>query len=241
MASTTAGPAAPADKTINDLTGQWEMVRSPFPPSPLLPSPHLRARQLTVRDGQNKKLSDSPDPGLSLQGISWTTRKLIGYATVTLHVTHYHAAPSPPSTSTDPVTHIDINQVIVGGLKGTQEVRCLDGAKREHADWLFGRVEGQARWISLDEVDADDESLKKGWLAGEAAHPDGKTHIMTHGENLDDGGGWAATQVWGFQEVDGERRYARNIVIKKGSKSEAFRLVYDYKGPLPKKEDSEDA
>jgi len=40
--------------------------------------------------------------------------------------------------------------------------------------------------------------------------------------------GWAVQQVWGFQEIDGARRYARNIVCTKGNARETIRLVYDY-------------
>ncbi|KZV68705.1 hypothetical protein PENSPDRAFT_652992 [Peniophora sp. CONT] len=59
--------AAPAEKTINDLTGKWLM---------------------------NKSLSDSTDDVLSLQGVGWMKRKIIAAATVTLHVKHYHTEDS---------------------------------------------------------------------------------------------------------------------------------------------------
>jgi len=56
--------AAPPEKTIKDLSGQWVM---------------------------NKSLSDDTDAVLALQGIGWWTRKAIGLATVTLHVKQYTA------------------------------------------------------------------------------------------------------------------------------------------------------
>jgi hypothetical protein len=49
------------------------------------------------------------------------------------------------------------------------------------------------------------------------------------------GGGWTAEQVWGFEEIDGERFYTRRVVVRKGDEVERVRLVYDYKGPAPDK------
>ncbi|KAI1809435.1 hypothetical protein GGS20DRAFT_571977 [Poronia punctata] len=54
--------AAPASKTIADLSGKWRL---------------------------NKSLSDNTDPALQLQGISWLTRKIIANATVNLTVKQY--------------------------------------------------------------------------------------------------------------------------------------------------------
>ncbi|CRK42021.1 hypothetical protein BN1723_018960, partial [Verticillium longisporum] len=144
----------------------------------------------------------------------------------TLHVKQYEGAPKPPSTATDPVTHIDIDQTATGGVKGTKENRCLDLEFREHADWLFGSCRGQSDWRSPAEI--EDEFLKKGWLEGDAEStgPQGKSHVYSHVENVDNG--WTATQIWGFQEIDGQRRYARNLVVAKDDKKVEFRLVYDY-------------
>ncbi|KAF3360272.1 hypothetical protein VdG1_01232 [Verticillium dahliae VDG1] len=168
--------AAPANITIKNLSGKWQM---------------------------NKTLSDSPEPALALQGIGWMVRKAVGLATLTLH------------TAT-------------GGVKGTTENRCLDLEFREHADWLFGSCRGQSDWRSPAEI--EDEFLKKGWLEGDAEStgPQGKSHVCSHVENVDNG--WTATQIWGFQEIDGQRRYARNIVVAKDDKKVEFRLVYDYLG-----------
>ncbi|GJC80204.1 hypothetical protein ColLi_03042 [Colletotrichum liriopes] len=181
--------AAPATKTIADLSGKWVM---------------------------NKTLSDSPEPALALQGIGWMTRKAVGLATVTLDVKQYTAPPSPPGEGTEPVTHVDIDQYATAGLKGTSEKRCLDFEFREHSDWMFGTVRGQSKWMS--------PGLARG--EAEATGPDGKSHIYSHVESIDNG--WTATQIWGFQTIDGERRYARNVLVQKGGKRVEIRLVYDW-------------
>ncbi|KAF7551424.1 hypothetical protein G7Z17_g5019 [Cylindrodendrum hubeiense] len=182
--------AAPMDKTIDNLTGRWIL---------------------------NKKLSDSSDPVLALQGIGFLTRKAINMASITLDFNQYTAPPTPPNTSTDVFTYIDITQNLSG--KGDQESRCLDNTFREHSSGLFGIVKGKTTWVSLDEI--DDEFLKRGWLV----EGEGKL-IKTHVESKDNG--WVATQVWGFKMVDGERRYCRNLAITKGDKRVLVQFVYDF-------------
>ncbi|KFH44515.1 hypothetical protein ACRE_047080 [Hapsidospora chrysogenum ATCC 11550] len=187
--------AAPPEKTIRNLTGKWNL---------------------------NKSLSNDTDPVLALQGIGWMIRKGIGLASISLDVNVYEAAPTPPNESTDPVTHIDIEQS-ASGLSSTHEKRCLDETFRPHEDWLFGKCRGKAKWLSIDEI--DDEFLKSNW---EVESPDSKEFLRSFVENPE--AGWDATQIWGFQKIDGVRRYCRNIVVKKGDKRVAVRLVYDYAG-----------
>ncbi|CAM1507220.1 Fc.00g068610.m01.CDS01 [Cosmosporella sp. VM-42] len=167
----------------------------------------------------NKSLSDSTEPALALQGIGFLIRKPVSYATITLDVTQYTAPPKPPATGTDIVTHIDITQS-ASGLSSTQENRCLDNEFREHSDWLFGDVKGRSQWISLDEV--EDAFLKKDWLI----EGEGKNLILSHVESQ--GNGWTATQVWGFQNINDERRYVRHVLVKKGDKRVEVRFVYDF-------------
>lgn len=106
-------------------------------------------------------------------------------------------------------------------MSTTHEARCLDNVFREHSDWLFGDVKGQSQWVTLDEI--TDEHLKKGW----EIEGDGK-FVRSHVERVDNS--WTATQIWGFQVINGERRYCRNIVVKKvkDNKRVELRLVYDY-------------
>jgi len=183
--------AAPPEKTLKNLTGKYQL---------------------------NKELSDSIEPVLVVQGIGFFIRKAIGVASISLDVNQYEAPPNPPSTSTDIVTHIDIEQS-ASGLSSTHEKRCLDNVFREHKDWLFGEVQGKTRWVTADEV--TDEHLKKGWEEG----GDGQ-YLQSYVESKTNG--WTAEQIWGFQVVDGKRRYCRNIVVLKGSDRAAVRLVYDY-------------
>lgn len=186
------------------------------------------SHSLQLTQKQNKSLSGNFEAVLALQGIGYVTRKLIGAATVTLHVKQY--TEDKEGASGSKVTHIDIDQTLTGGVKGTTEKRTLDGEFREHSDWMFGKVRGRSTWASAADVAADDAFLAAGWEEGEAerAGPAGETHVASYVESLDNG--WVARQVWGFQIVEGERRYARNIVVTKGDKRVEVRLVYDYIG-----------
>ncbi|KAK3939705.1 hypothetical protein QBC46DRAFT_290089 [Diplogelasinospora grovesii] len=183
--------------------------------------PNKTIKDLGGKWQMNKSQSTPIDPGLALQGIGWVTRKAITMATVTLDIKMFEAAPSPPADPAGPAcTHVEIAQTITGGMKGSTEKRCLDYTFREHSDWLFGRVRGQSKWISGSEI--QDDFLAKGWLEDE------ETHILSYVESLDNG--WTATQIWGFQMVEGIRKHCRQIVISKGDEAVEMRLVYDYLG-----------
>lgn len=120
------------------------------------------------------------------------------------------------------ITHVDIQQTATGGLKGTAEDRTLDNDWREHSDWLFGNVKGRTKWVANTAEIGDDAFLKSNWATdGEADE-----HIFAYVENLDKG--WTATQVWGFQVVNGERRHARNVVVAKGTERVEMRMIYDF-------------
>lgn len=83
------------------------------------------------------------------------------------------------------VTHIDIQQSATGGIN-TEELRILDWQLREHQDRVFGKVNAQARWVKLGDVD-DDDFLKTGWDDLEGEHVQGYAESLTNG--------WTANQV----------------------------------------------
>ncbi|KAI1820360.1 hypothetical protein F4861DRAFT_545767 [Xylaria intraflava] len=182
----------------------------------------------------NKTLSDSTEPALALQGIGWLLRKAISAATITITAKQYKDE-NPPHA-----THIDIEQ-LASGLKGTAESRTLDWAPREHKDWLFGRVEGRSRFLSLTEAAAlvaeggaarvegwaDSDFLALDWLDGEGERvgPAGEGLMLSF---VRADAGWIAAQFWGFQDVGGERRYVRNVTVSKEGKFENFKMVYDW-------------
>lgn len=180
---------------------------------------HKSTKDLNGKWVMNKSQSDSAEPCLVLQGIGFIIRKSINMATISLDINQYEAPPKAPNTATDIVTHIDILQS-ASSLTSTQENRCLDDFFRDHYDWLFGNVKGRTTWVSVEDI--EDAFLKKNWLV----EGEGKTLIKSHVESKDSN--WTATQVWGFQEVEGQRKYARHVVVVKGNERAEVRFVYDF-------------
>ncbi|KAK8203923.1 hypothetical protein IWZ01DRAFT_486352 [Phyllosticta capitalensis] len=206
--------AAPPEKTLRDLNGAWVM---------------------------NKTLSGDSDAVMQLQGISWLIRKTVSFATVTLHVHQYVSADGDSKA-----THIDIDQSLSpGNIKGTSEKRTLTWSFDSHVDHVFGTVRGRSRWTTLSKI-GDDYAV--GDLAGKdvAKERDEDVAFMKEGEWDESvtakGGevveswvesvdkGWMAWQIWGFELVDGVRRYVRHVVVRgKGGKGvKRVRLVYDW-------------
>ncbi|KAJ5907787.1 hypothetical protein N7495_000469 [Penicillium taxi] len=204
--------------------------------------------------------SDPFDPILGLQGVSWLLRKALGYATVTLHIREY-------TDPKDSIYHIDIQQVVTGGIKGNKEERKMDWVMGEHKDNVFGRVIGCSRFIcgiqdedgkfrpALDlqtKVAEKTNNTIKRFLRGEI-FADGSTcegfiadadvadeELSVQSWVVNATSGWTAEQVWGFEIIDGKRYHTRRVAVAKGSKLEMARLVYTFIGHELLAEDQED-
>ncbi|KAJ5769940.1 uncharacterized protein N7511_001991 [Penicillium nucicola] len=191
-------------------------------------------------------LSNPTDPILALQGMGWLLRKTLGYATVTLYIHSY------PDTETPTIHHVDIQQVVTGGIQGTKECRVTDWTERDHTDNIFGTLHGRSRLLEgKSEEGALRPTLEVQTVVGEA-EADAKNGKFLRGEVLVDGSksegfsgedgegvflqsfvrndeaGWTAEQVWGFELVEGERRHTRRVVVTKDGKVEMARLVYSF-------------
>jgi len=190
--------------------------------------PAITCTNLSGKFVMNKSLSDDIDAMLTLQGLSWFTRKAISLATVILTIKEYTA---------ESVYHIDITSV-ASGLSTTQENRTLDWQERDHADKIFGKCRGKSRLFKEGEFQmegpgtAEDatflraEKLKDGTTDSRFLDDE---HVQSFVTNTG-GGDWTAEQIWGFEEIKGERRYTRRVVVRKGDKVQRARLVYDYQG-----------
>jgi hypothetical protein len=177
--------------------------------------PEITTKNLTGKFYMNKTLSDDTDEVLTLQGVSWFTRKTISVASILLDIKQYR--------DDDGVEHIDIVQTLTGGIQGTTELRTLDWVEREHKDYLFGTLTGQSRRIKPSEV--EDEYLRCGFLS--EVEDDGAIESYV----INEANKWTARQIWGFEEIDGKRYYARHlkfIKLEDPEKTINRRLVYDY-------------
>ncbi|KAJ6509394.1 hypothetical protein C8R47DRAFT_1098549 [Mycena vitilis] len=169
----------------------------------------------------NKTMSGDTDTILMHQGIGWLKRKAIAVATVTLSIKHYK--------DDEGVEHVDIDQTLTGGIPGTREERTLWWKERSTEDSLFGAIIGKSRRCQVSEL--DEEFLKKEWTADTIEHGVIQSYVVS--DTPKSKTTWVANQAWGIQEINGERRYTRNVKFT-GPKGEDIevKLVYDYVGPL---------
>ncbi|KAL4913372.1 hypothetical protein BDW62DRAFT_192677 [Aspergillus aurantiobrunneus] len=230
--------ATPADITFLNYNGSWIMDRT---------------------------ISDPTDPVLALQGLSWFMRTTLAWVSVTLKTKQYQS-PEHPTDKT--IQHIDVDNVVTGGVQGTSELRITDWKKREHSDTIFGRVEGQSRLIRGSAKDGgkvkpnleistnvDDEKIGK-FLRGEIAadgtevegfvvDPVGDEFgegeglwLQSYVESLDSS--WTAEQVWGFETVNGERYHTRRIAVANNGEYVLARLVYTFVPPQSERNEDDD-
>ncbi|KAI0660483.1 hypothetical protein C8Q70DRAFT_1044452 [Cubamyces menziesii] len=178
----------------------------------------MTTRDISGKFTMNKTLSDDSDEILRLQGVSWFTRKAIAMASVYLSVKHYK--------DENGIEHIDIDQTVTGGIKGTSEYRVLDWTERPHEDHVFGAVLSKSRRVPLAEVER--EWLKKDW-EDESFENGEIIYTCAKSDTAKSGRTWSSEQTWGFEQVNGEKRYTRHVFFE-GPKGEVIeiRLVYDY-------------
>ncbi|KAL3464681.1 hypothetical protein BJX64DRAFT_286167 [Aspergillus heterothallicus] len=210
-----------------------------------------------------RTISDPTDPVLAMQGLSWFMRTTLAWVSVTLIAKQYQE----PGTTDKTVQHIDVDNIVTGGVQGSSEQRITDWKKREHSDNIFGKVEGQSRFLRGSAKDGkvrpdveiltnvDDEKIGK-FLRGEIL-ADGSESEGFLVDKIEEGWGageglwlqswvesldssWTAEQVWGFETVNGERYHTRRIAIANNGDYVLARLVYTFVPPQPEQDDDAD-
>ena len=135
---------------------------------------------------QNHSLSDDTDKILTLQGVSWVTRKIINNATITLHIKQYK--------DDEGVEHIDIEQTVTGGITASPEKRTLDWTPRKSEHSLFGFIIGKARRIPI--TDVTDGYLNSGWLPDVSR--DGAIQAFAEADKEKNSHSWKSDMVSGI-------------------------------------------
>jgi hypothetical protein len=104
-------------------------------------------------------------------------------ATIYLTIKHYK--------DDDGLEHIDIGQILTGGVGGTQEIRVLNWQERSHEDHVFGPVVGKSRRIKVEDVEND--WLKQSWSVDTQEH--GLVNSWVQSDTPKSGKTWIAEQV----------------------------------------------
>ncbi|KAI6899849.1 hypothetical protein KC318_g10626 [Hortaea werneckii] len=152
----------------------------------------------------NSKQSDSSQATLKMQGVGWLVRQAVQYSTITLHMKQY--------TDDKGTVHLDQESISTGNVSSVEN-RELNGEWGERENKIWGKFSQGIRAR---------RRLPQGWnqetLDGEV--------IEAVNESCTDT--WTAVQIYGFAEIDGQRKHIRRTVAKKGKQVEKITLVYDY-------------
>jgi hypothetical protein len=84
----------------------------------------------------------------------------------------------------------------------------LHGNEREHTDHVFGTVTSTSKRISFKsppEDVAEHAFLRDGWTTDTIEAEKGVIYTRAVSTEKD----WTVVQVWGFELIDGEKRYTR--------------------------------
>ncbi|KAI9375991.1 hypothetical protein BJX61DRAFT_492216 [Aspergillus egyptiacus] len=177
-------------------------------------------------------------------------RTTLAWVSVTLNTKQYQSPDADKTTY-----HIDVDNIVTGGVQGSTEQRVTDWKKREHSDTIFGRVEGQSRLFRGVLKDGkvrpnveictniDDEKIGR-FLRGEILEDGGECEgflVDKVGEEFGEGEGlwlhswvesldssWTAEQVWGFEIINGERYHTRRVACANNGQYVLARLVYTF-------------
>ncbi|KAL4781447.1 hypothetical protein BJX76DRAFT_16479 [Aspergillus varians] len=194
-------------------------------------------------------------------------RTTLAWVTVTLNTKQYQS-PDHPDDKT--IQHIDVENVVTGGVQGTSEFRITDWKKRERNDTIFGRVEGQSQLFrgaaAKDgsgkvrpnvevQTTIDDEKIGKflrGEITADGAEVEGFL-VDPVGDGFGEGQGlwlqsyvksldssWTAEQIWGFEAINGERYHTRRVVVANNGEYVLARLVYTSVPPSARDENDDD-
>lgn len=92
------------------------------------------------------------------------------------------------------IEHIEVDQILTGGISGVKEIRHLDWSEHETSDHIYGPLITKSRRFNVEEHDI--AFLKEGWL------PDTLEHRAINGYAKSDtaksGTTWSAEQVSSF-------------------------------------------
>ncbi|KAI0471726.1 hypothetical protein GGR56DRAFT_681980 [Xylariaceae sp. FL0804] len=183
--------AAPNDSNILNVTGRW------------IP---------------NRALSDPLDGCFALQGIPWTVRKVINFATLELqYVQETRTEDSAPFSFT-------FKQTVRPGGFDQHNRYVIDSQKRTDTVPIFGEIAMHARYLEHGEVTQEQT------LGNEIDHDDGGRHAALLEVVESAHMGWVASTVWAFETINGQRRFCKYNIVTKGSQRATAKMVYDYAG-----------
>jgi len=137
-------------------------------------------------------------------------------------------------------------QTTTGGFT-TEEKRILNGEWGEETDKVFGKVKGHTEFLNVKDI--EDPFQRDGWDPKYLEEVNGEL-LRAYAQSIGFKGGeeWEADQIWGFEIVEGVRRFViskhashrqctlltmcdrfvRHIIVSKGKTEYKIKTVYDF-------------
>ena len=190
--------------------------------------PEITIRNISGTYILNRTLSDNSQAVLKQQNVGWLVRQAVQYSNIDVTLTQYTTTipPGEPHAG-DQRHHLDQYQSSTGGIRNVED-RVMDWEATVKPNKIWGEVRARTHYTTVAKL--PDAWLREGW---EKECVEGEV-IEGIVEGVKDG--WTAHQVWGFAEVEGQRRHVRKILAqRKGWKDERIRMVYDWRGPVEEK------
>ncbi|RDL40496.1 uncharacterized protein BP5553_00475 [Venustampulla echinocandica] len=106
------------------------------------------------------------------------------------------------------------------GNFNSQDSYILDSVARESTVPVFGAIAVLAKYVPVAGIEDMDVRAKF------ETSDEPQTAIVEVVRSVVNG--WETTSIWGFEEVEGERRYVRHSLTKKGDQELKLRFVYDF-------------
>ncbi|KAK4157707.1 hypothetical protein C8A00DRAFT_29391 [Chaetomidium leptoderma] len=165
----------------------------------------------------NRSLSESMEQSFALQGVPWIARKVINIADIELQYARM------PQEDASAATTLSFKQTIRPGGFDSKNDYIVDGEKRSATVPIFGPVNMHCRFAGHGEVPTE-FTLGSELVVSEDDHA-ALVEVLNSDIN-----GWTATTLWGFEMVNGERRFCKYNTTIKGEKRATAKMVYDYLG-----------
>lgn len=135
---------------------------------------------------------------------------------------------NPDTSST---TVIEIKQTVRPGGFDTANKYVLDGETRTDTVPMFGAMSMRAQYVgraeASDILNASSSNMGKDLETPLGGDGEGRVGISEISQGVNTG--WKTVAVWGFQRLDGERRFCKYCITTKGDQKAEARLVYDYR------------
>lgn len=130
-----------------------------------------------------------------------------------------------PRTEDAPdTTRFSFKQTVRPGGFDTRNEYVIDGAKHTDTVPIFGEITMHASYVPPGGV-TPEQTLEYEIESVDDQHA--AIVEVVHSDNM----GWTATTIWGFEMIDGERRFCKYNTTEKAEEIAKARMVLDYLGP----------